>query len=47
MYGEFLRDMGAKYPAAQMNIRAGMCKIDGNGMGISDYIESADRIKSR
>ena len=47
MYGEFLRDMGAKYPAVQMSVRAGMCRIDGNGMGISDYIESADRIKSR
>lgn len=47
MFSEFIRDMGAKYPAAQMNIRAGMCRIDGNGMGISDYIESADRIKSR
>ncbi len=47
MYSEFIRDAGIKYPAVQMNVRAGMCRIDGNGMGITDYIESADRIKDR
>ena len=47
MYGEFLRDVSARYPAVQMSIKAGMCKVDGNGMGIVDYIEAADKIKAR
>ena len=39
--------MASRYPAVQMNVKAGMSRIDNNGMGITEYIEAADKIKTR
>ena len=47
MYAEFLREMSSRYPAVQMSVKAGMSRVDSNGMGITEYIEAADKIKTR
>ena len=47
LYSDFIEAMSAKYPAAPLTTKAGVCRVDGNGMGIAEYVESADRIKLR
>ena len=47
LYSDFIEAMAAKYPAVPLTTKAGVCRVDGNGMGIAEYVESADRIKFR
>lgn len=47
MYAEFLRNYKSKYPAAELGVQAGMCRVDNNGRGISEFIESAEQIMKR
>lgn len=47
LYNDFVKEMGTKYPAAPLSTKAGVCKVDADGRGIAEYIEIADRIKSK
>ena len=47
IYSDFIEEMSSKYPASPLTTKAGVCRVDGNGKGIAEYVESADRIKMR
>lgn len=45
LYREFIKKCSKKYPAVELSIKSGMCRVDIDGRDISAYIAEANRKK--